>query len=281
MTQRHRTSVHGTSQNGTTSTNRDVRETESSISSDITHTDAAASAGQAQREGERERVRASVTALQHDQPARGTSVSVLMCVHLFNLHVRMFQCSALTFCLPSDMGRDAHPCRCASICRAERSSMPTPGGAGEPTPPVHSQYSSSYPSLHAVSLRRPAHRTRCVRGTRAPRIQVRTTNGPQDNPTLRRTSPYGRVGVGVCAHRRRTRHTKASLTPHLTTEYLRRTRCVRGTRAPRIHVRTTNGPQDNPTLRRTSPYARALARRHTPLSMHLCGAPIRACAHTR
>ena len=91
------------------------------------------------KEKERERVRASVTALQHDQPARGTSVSVLMCVHLFNLHVRMFQCSALTFCLPSDMGRDAHPCRCASICRAERSSMPTPGGAGEPTLPVHSQ----------------------------------------------------------------------------------------------------------------------------------------------
>ena len=44
--------------------------------------------------------------------------------------------TALTLCLPSDTGRDAHPCRCASVCRAERSSMPTPGGAGEPTPPV-------------------------------------------------------------------------------------------------------------------------------------------------
>ena len=39
----------------------------------------------------------------------------------------VFQCLALTFCLPSDTGRDAHPCRCASVCRAERSSMPTPG----------------------------------------------------------------------------------------------------------------------------------------------------------
>ena len=35
--------------------------------------------------------------------------------------------TALTLCLPSDTGRDAHPCRCASVCRAERSSMPTPG----------------------------------------------------------------------------------------------------------------------------------------------------------
>ena len=48
----------------------------------------------------------------------------------------VFQCLALTFCLPSDTGRDPHPCRCASVCRAERSSMPTPGGPGEPTPPV-------------------------------------------------------------------------------------------------------------------------------------------------
>jgi hypothetical protein len=45
----------------------------------------------------------------------------------------VFQCLALTFCLPSDTGRDPHPCRCASVCRAERSSMPTPGGPGEPT----------------------------------------------------------------------------------------------------------------------------------------------------
>ena len=48
----------------------------------------------------------------------------------------VFQCFALTLCLPSDIGRDPHPCRCASVCRAERSSMPTPGGPGEPTTPV-------------------------------------------------------------------------------------------------------------------------------------------------
>ena len=53
-----------------------------------------------------------------------------------------------------------------------------------------------------------AHQMCGVRGTRAPCIHVRTTNGPQNNPTLRRTSPYGRVGVGVCAHRCRTRHTR-------------------------------------------------------------------------
>ena len=39
-------------------------------------------------------------------------------------------------CLPSDTGRDARPCRCACICREERSSMPTSGAPGEPTPPV-------------------------------------------------------------------------------------------------------------------------------------------------